>query len=200
VADTKGKFAVVERAPGHEAFVRETWSDPQRVGITNHLEGPLANDPRNVAVKEKTTTLARRERLDELLAGVGPGEADVPRAVAMLRDHTCAHGEACPFGDRRAIDALIATHGAVADLTARTIWVGTGPHLSGKFVAFDLRSIFAPGHDPAADPEPRTIGEDPILFDGRYEAGRARARGPEPGGAPGVRACGPSPTSAPRGR
>jgi hypothetical protein len=175
VADARGDVAVVERVPGRDAFVRRRWADPDRVGVTNHLEGPSADDPKNVRVKAETTTLARRARLGELLAAVGPHEADVPRAVAMLRDHACAGDDACPLGDRRAIDALIATHGIVADLTERTMWVSAGPHLSGRFVAFDLRTIFAPGHDPAADAPPRVIAEDPILFDGRYEAGVARA-------------------------
>jgi hypothetical protein len=96
----------------------------------------------------------------------------------MLRDHECAHGESCALGDRRSIDALIATHGIVADLTARTIWVSRGPHLSGAFVKLDLLQMFAPGHDPAADPEPETIDDDPILHDGRYDEGRAHALRP----------------------
>jgi hypothetical protein len=49
-------------------------------------------------------------------------------------------------------------------------------------VRFDLKTIFAPGHDPAADPPPQTIPADPILGDGRYAAGRARAGGPRFGG------------------
>jgi isopenicillin-N N-acyltransferase-like protein len=182
VADAHGRFAVVERAPGAEAFVRDSWADPDRVGLTNHFEGPLGADPRNAAVRERTTTLPRRARLDELLAQVGPHEANVARAVAMLRDHGCAGGVACELGDRRTIDALIATHGIVADTTDRVLWVSAGPHLSGRFVRFDLRAVFATGHDPAGDPEPATLPQDPILEDGRYEAGRLRAGRPRFGG------------------
>jgi len=181
VADAHGRSAVVERAPGATAFVRAS-SDPDRVPLTNHFEGPLAGDPKNEAVRRATTTLARRSRLDELLAEVGPREADVPRAVAMLRDHSCAEGKSCALGDRRAIDALIATHGIVADTTDRVLWVSAGPHLSGAFVRFDLKAVFAPGHDPAADPPPETLPEDPILHDGRYAGGRAHAGGPRFGG------------------
>jgi len=182
VGDARGWFAVVERAPGTEAFVRAAWQDPDRVAVTNHLEGPLANDPKNDAVRKGTTTLPRRARIDELLSAIGPHEADVPRAIATLRDHSCANGTTCALGDRRAIDALIATHGIVADMTARTLWVSAGPHLSGKFVRFDLRAIFAPDHDPSKDPEPEVIAEDPILGTPDYAAGRARAGGPKFGG------------------
>jgi isopenicillin-N N-acyltransferase-like protein len=182
VADAKGATAIVERAPGAEPFVRDHFADPDRVPLTNHFEGPLAADERNQTVRAHTTTLPRRARLDELLHDVGPHEGSVDRAVAMLRDHTCAGGAACELGDRRAIDALIATHGIVADTTDRVLWVSAGPHLSGKFVRFDLRLIFAPDHDPSRDPPPQTIPEDPIVHDGRYAAGRAHAGRPRFGG------------------
>lgn len=182
VADAKGQFAVVERAPGADATVRRTFTDPTRVAVTNHFEGPLADDPRNVTVKNTTTTLPRRARLDEMLAGLAPASVDAPAMVGMLRDHQCSGGTSCALGDRRAIDALIATHGVVADTTDRALWVSKGPHLSGQFVRFDLKRIFAAGHDPAADPPPETVAADPILTDGRYDEGRKRAGGPKIGG------------------
>ena len=182
VADARGRFAVVERAPGYDAFVRESWKDSERVAVTNHLEGPLAADPKNQVVRNGTTTLARRARIDELVAAVGPHEANAARAVAMLRDHSCAAGTSCSVGDRRTIDALIATHGIVADTTDRALWVSAGPHLSGKFVRFDLRAIFATGHAPGNDPEPLVIADDPILGTPEYAAGRARAGAPKIGG------------------
>jgi isopenicillin-N N-acyltransferase-like protein len=188
VADAAGQFAVVERAPGAAAFVRDAWADPDRVALTNHFEGPLRDDAKNLAVRERTTSLPRRARLEELLAKVQPGEATVASAVAMLRDHGCAGGVTCELGDRRSIDALIATHGVVADSTDRVLWVSAGPHLSGHFVRFDLRAVFADGHEPSKDPTPSVLPEDPILHDGRYEAGRLRVGGPRFGGdAPPVR-------------
>jgi len=175
VADARGRFAVVERAPRVQAFVRDAFPDPDRIAVTNHFEGPLRDDPKNVAVRERTSTVARRERLEELLHEVGSHAADVPSAVGMLRDHQCARGLSCEIGDRRTIDALIATHGIVADTTDRVLWVSAGPHLSGHFTRFDLKAIFARGHVPELDPPPPTLGEDPILRDGRYDAARARA-------------------------
>ena len=170
VGDARGSFAVVERAPGEKAFVRPANR------ITNHFEGPLAGDARDAEVRKTSTTLARRARIDELMASVSPRSADVSHAVAMLRDHGCAKGEACPPGDRRAIDAFIATHGIVADLTSKALWVSAGPRLSGRFVKIDVASLVS---RPDAFPgEPETIAEDPALHDGRYSAGRARAGGP----------------------
>jgi len=177
VNDARGHAVVVERAPGEPATLREESED--RLALTNHFEGPLKDDPRDHQVRAGTSTLPRRSRLDEMLAEVGPSSGSVASMVSMLRDHRCAADVqgACDLGDRRTIDALIATHGIVADATDRVLWVSEGPHLSGRFVRFDLRTIFAEGHDPARDPEPETLPADPILQDGRYETGRAHAGG-----------------------
>jgi len=161
VADGAGRFAVVERAPGAVAFVRDAKSHGT-IAVTNHFEGPLAGDPKNLRVRATTSTLARRARIDELLACVAPHTVTPRTALAMLRDHQCAGGEACAVGDRRSIDALIATHGIVADATDRVLWVSAGPHLSGRFVKVDLRASLAPDAQlpPAAEPE--TLPEDPV--------------------------------------
>jgi hypothetical protein len=163
VGDAKGRFAIVERAPGTPAFVRLGNT------VTNHFEGPLASDPKNEDIRRSTTTLDRRERIDQLLAKVEPRSATPESTLAILRDHQCSAGP-CAVGDRRSIDAFIATHGIVADLTGRTLWVSEGPHLSGKFV----KVTFDEGV-PAAIEE---LPADPALTDGRYEEGRKRAGGP----------------------
>jgi hypothetical protein len=94
----------------------------------------------------------------------------------MLRDHECAGGEACALGDRRSIDAFIATHGIVADATDRVLWVSAGPHLTGKFVRVDLRTSFASAREPGTAADPDTMPEDPL--------GPAAAGSVQPSGAP----------------
>lgn len=181
VGDASGRFAVVERAPGVPAHVRTTFGAPGKASVTNHFEGPLAGDPRDANVRATTTTLARRARIDELLAAVPPKSATVARALELLRDHGCA-GASCPPGDRRAIDAFIATHGVVADLTSRALWISEGPHLSGRFVKLDPATLVrrSDGQPPEIPPLDalETLAIDPALEDGRYAEGRARAGGP----------------------
>jgi hypothetical protein len=169
VADAAGRFAAVERAPGATAYVRAT---ERSTAVTNHFEGPLASDPKNLAVRATTSTLARRARVDELLAGVAPRSATPETALAILRDHRCADDAACSPGDRRAIDALIATHGVVADLTDRVLWVSAGPHLTGEFVRLDLRSLLAAGHGSSDDGAVETMPADPALSHGAHGAAR----------------------------
>jgi isopenicillin-N N-acyltransferase-like protein len=164
VADGAGRFAVVERSPGNPAFVRDEKSHGT-IAVTNHFEGPLAGDAKNLRVRATTSTLARRARIDELLARVTPHSVTPEIALAMLRDHECAGGETCALGDRRAIDAFIATHGIVADATDRALWVSAGPHLTGRFVKLDLRTLLAPGAEPdeaGQSAESETMPEDPV--------------------------------------
>ncbi|MCU0693636.1 MAG: C45 family peptidase [Polyangiaceae bacterium] len=146
LADAHGRGAVIERVPGLAAFVRYA---PGSFALSNHLEGPSASDPANQRVRAITSTLARRARMDELLGtltrDVTPGDA-----IGLLRDRRAVGGEKLPDGDRQAIDADIATHGVVMDLTARRIWVSEGPHLQGVFVGFDLQRWLASPQQPAA--------------------------------------------------
>jgi isopenicillin-N N-acyltransferase-like protein len=167
VTDANGDVAVVERAPGVEAFVRRAKG---RLATTNHFEGPLANDPRDVSVREKTSTLPRRARADALLAELSPSPG-VAEMVALLRDRRDPQGNPLPLGDRRAIDALIATHGVVFDATARALWVSEAPHLLGRFVRFDLARLLADDYDPSSEKEAEvvTVPADPLLTSGAYD-------------------------------
>lgn len=177
VGDARGHYAVVERAPGEASFVREA-GDDGRIAVTNHFDGPLGRDPKDAHVRATTSSLARRARVDELVKGVAPASASPKSAIAMLRDHGCSGGESCLLGDRRSIDALIATHGVVFDLTAKQAWVSEGPHLSGRFVKIDLSAIVQSEAGAVPPAELEEIGTDEIMSDGRYEEGRKRAGGP----------------------
>ncbi|HMI84457.1 MAG TPA: C45 family autoproteolytic acyltransferase/hydrolase [Polyangiaceae bacterium] len=147
LADRSGDAAVVERAPGETPFVRR---EKGKLALTNHFQGPLADDPANRQIEQTTSTLHRRARLDELLARLPPG-ASVEDAIAILRDKRGLGDVVLPPGDRRAIDALIATHGVVMDTTARVIWVSEGPHLKGRFVRFDVARLLSSAYDPRAE-------------------------------------------------
>lgn len=164
--DAAGDVAIVERAPGEPIHVRRGRG---KVPLTNHFEGPLAADPANKIIETVTSTRPRRIRLDELLANL-PRGASVQDVVGVLRDRRGVGGGALPLGNRKAIDALIATHGVVLDATARSIWVSEGPHLVGRFLRFDIGKLLDPAFEPRPDDAIMAIPEDAILKDGTYEA------------------------------
>lgn len=171
--DSHGHSVTIERAPGYHDAVRRL---PERAATTNHFESALKDDPKNVRVRELTSTLPRRARGDRLVSELPPAERMSPeRAAQLLRDRSAASGEPLPLGDRRAIDALIATHGVIMLTGTRVLWVSEAPHLLGKFRAFDLRRLLAPDYDPARDAtDLATLPEDELLTSGKYGAWRAQ--------------------------
>jgi hypothetical protein len=168
LSDERGRAAAVERVPHQPNFVRFL---PSKAATTNHFEGPGAADPKNLNVRAQTSTLPRRTRADELLARL-PARLStsdaVNDAIALLRDRKGPGDQDLALGDRSAINALIATHGVVMDTKHRVLWVSESPHLLGRFVAFDLKRVFAPGYDPEQVPELPKSGEDPLLTSGDY--------------------------------
>ncbi|HEY0469544.1 MAG TPA: hypothetical protein VGC79_35385, partial [Polyangiaceae bacterium] len=138
---------------------------------TNHFEGPGAADPKNLLVREKTSTLPRRSRADELLsrlpARLSPSDA-LNDAIGLLRDRQGLGDKTLALGDRSAINALIATHGVVMDTKQRVLWVSESPHLLGRFVAFDLKRLLSPDYDPESIDELPATSEDPLLTSGDY--------------------------------
>jgi hypothetical protein len=166
LVDATGDVAVVERAPGAEIHVRRGRG---KVPLTNHLEGPLGDDPANQRVETVTSTRPRRMRLDELLENLSPG-ASVEGVVGVLRDKKGVGGVEMPLGHRRTIDAMIATHAVVMDVTARVLWVSEGPHLLGRFLRFDVGKLLDPSFEPSAEEPLVALPEDPVYRSPSYEA------------------------------
>lgn len=144
LADAHGDVRAVERVPGQPLFARVLGP---RAAVTNHFEGPARDDARNRKVVAETSTNARRERADELVHAVSVAEPLT--ALGILRDRSLAGGGALPIGDRRAIDALIATHGVIFDTQQKKVWVSEAPHLLGRFVEFDLTRMLAADYTPS---------------------------------------------------
>lgn len=167
LADNAGDVAIVERAPGETDTVRRPLGPT--VPLTNHFEGLLSTDPKNQEVEVTTSTRPRLLRLEERLANL-PRPASVEDAVTVLRDRKAVGGGPLPLGHRRAIDALVATHGVVMDLSSRVLWVSEGPHLRGPFVRFDAASLLGDSVDPTAPSALITLPEDPTLPKEQYEA------------------------------
>lgn len=172
VTDAQGHSAAIERAPGVADTVRPLAA---RAATTNHFESGLRDDPKNLRVRERTSTLPRRARADELLTRLPEAPVTPLLAAELLRDRAGAAGSSLALGDRRAINALIATHGVVMQTGPRILWVSEAPHLLGQFRAFDLRRLLAADYEPtSASAEGESLPEDPLLSSGEYEAWKSK--------------------------
>jgi hypothetical protein len=161
----RGEGVVIERAPGRTPYVHRLGS---MAGVANHYASPaLASDPKNVAVRENTSTLARQSRLDELVHE-HDGAFDPSAMLSVLRDRRGPGDAHEPIANRGTIDAWIATHSVIADATARVLWVSDGPHTLGRYQRFDLRTMLSDEYRPGNDVDPSVLPEDPALDDGLY--------------------------------
>jgi hypothetical protein len=162
VADGKtGELAVVEKTPTRCAVRRAD----SRILAANHPETP---DFAGARLAASSTSLYRRERLEELLAR--EGRLDATSALRVLRDRRGKGDRELSPGNRNAVNALISSHSVVFDLTARRAWVAQDPHGLGRFVAYSLDLGIAA--DPA-DPRfqglaSQSLPPDPWLTGGGY--------------------------------
>jgi isopenicillin-N N-acyltransferase like protein len=157
-----GKFIVVEKT-GDSTQVREPKGDS--IVCANHFQTPgLCDDPRNQKYLREATSVSRQSRLTELMQSTN-GLITVSRAVSFLRDRDLPGGAFPGNGHRATLNAFIATHATVMDLTDGIFWAACPPNQLGKFVAFDV------GDFSRELPE-RTVSSDPILTSGEF----ARAR------------------------
>ncbi len=106
------------------------------MAVSNHFRAPaFAEHPVNVERMAEGTTVPRLARMEELLP---EHRLDLERSVAILRDRRGVGGVELPLGHRHALDADIATHSVVFDVSARTLWVSRSPNTAGGYVAYDL--------------------------------------------------------------
>jgi tetratricopeptide (TPR) repeat protein len=154
-----GKFVVVEKTPS-ATNVREPEGDS--IVCPNHFETPgLKDDPRNTNYMAEATSVSRETRLQELLRQAD-GKIDPALAAEFLRDRDLPGGIFAGDGNRATLNAFIATHATVMDLSDGIFWAASPPNQLGKFVAFDVSDF-------SRELPEKTIPADATLTDGEYE-------------------------------
>jgi tetratricopeptide (TPR) repeat protein len=157
-----GKFVVVEKTP---AVMNVREADGDSIVCPNHFEtGGLKDDSLNTNYMAGATSVSRDARLKELIREFH-GSISPAQAVDFLRDRKLPGGVFAGDGHRGSLDAFIATHAVVMDLTAGIFWAACPPNGLGKFVAFDVNNFT--NELPAL-----TIPADETLGDGEYEHAR----------------------------
>ncbi len=169
VADGKtGHARIFEKSPAATA-TRDV--DASAV-VTNHLITPaFAGDPVNNERMSDGTTMQRyaraRQLLDRLHANVTP-----QTLATLLRDKKALDDHDIGYGNRNAIDGLIACHAVIMDVTAGQMWIAAWPNCEGAFLGIDITQMLQNAPHPAdfsASATPATIDEDPLLHDGTWQ-------------------------------
>lgn len=133
------RAAIIEKTPsGMDMY------DPRRnfITCTNHFQGDsLGKTAQNIAQRDETASGYRFKRLAELMQKSGPNT--VQKTVDILRDRYGLSGQDIGMGNERAINQLIAHHAVVFEPKKKLVWVSTAPYQLGKFVAYNLDSVFS---------------------------------------------------------
>ena len=158
-----GKFIVVEKTPD-VTNVREPVGDS--IICPNHFETTgLKDNPRNTNYMAEATSVSREKRMMELLQQ-SHGTIDAGQSVNILRDRDLPGGIFAGDGHRSSLNALIATHATVMDLSDGIFWAASPPNQLGKFVAFDVSDFSHELPD-------KTVPADAMLADGEFERAQA---------------------------
>ncbi len=138
LADGAGDTAVLELTPADHGVRRGSL-----LVTTNHLETPtLRSDLQNLDHQRRSSTLPRRHRLQAIVDNL-PRRVGVSELLATLRDRRSPLGQPLPLGHRHAVDGLSASHSVIFDTTARSVWVGQGPHTLGAYTGYDVQRLIA---------------------------------------------------------
>jgi isopenicillin-N N-acyltransferase like protein len=157
-----GKFVVVEKTPD-VTNVREAEGDT--IVCPNHFEtAGLKDGERNTNYMIEATSVSREKRMMELLQQ-SHGSINAMQSAAILRDRDLPGGIFAGDGHRGSLNAFIATHATVMDLTSNIFWAASPPNQLGKFVAFDV-------NDFSRELPELTVPADETLSDGEYERTR----------------------------
>lgn len=133
-----GKFIVVEKTPEGTA-VRE--SDSESIIAANHFQtDAMKTLERNTNFMAESTSVSRYQRANELLHNAR-GAIDSRIIAEFLRDRKLPGDVPAGETHRGTLNACIATHAVVMDLTDGIFWAATPPNQLGKFVAFDVNDF-----------------------------------------------------------
>lgn len=147
IMDSAGQLVRVEKSPLRMAVIPLTEASV----VTNHLVTSLfAEDSTNRFRMEELTSLAREKRGEERLKALTDAKSQqqaTEQVLSILRDKGVdSFGKPLNLGNRRAIDALIATHSVIYNPLASVLYVSQGPAVSGPFLGFDLKESFRTHH------------------------------------------------------
>ncbi len=162
-----GRAVVVEKSPAKTAV----WNVSGSAAVANHLVSPgFGGDPENRERISDGTTMQRWTRAEELLEGMR-GRVTAGRMAELLRDKKGTGGKELGLGNRNAIDALIATHSVIMDVTGGRMWVAAWPHGEGAFVAVDVGKMLesVPPTTVESELSAPSLPADAIMENGQWE-------------------------------
>ncbi len=137
----------------------------------NHFQSEVfANDENNLEYMEESASPYRQKRCEQLI--LEDDSIGYLRTAGILRDHQGLDGENIGIGNEKTMAQMISHHSVIFMPEKREVWVSTTPYQLGKYLAYNLDSVFSsfPGSTQAHPIHNTTftITEDPFLHSETY--------------------------------
>lgn len=131
--------ALIEKSPTKIALVTP---EGNRLICTNHFQGKeFASEELNMKQIKESASAYRYKRMEELL-NQSP-EMDVSEAAYILRDRFGIGDANIGMGNEKAVNQLLAHHSVIFQPARKLVWVSTSPFQLGKYVCYNLDSVFS---------------------------------------------------------
>lgn len=113
-----------------------------RLICTNHFQSPeFQNDALNQKQMKESASTYRYKRVEQLL-NVSP-QLDVSEAAYILRDRWGIDDLDIGMGNEKSVNQLLAHHSVIFQPEKKLAWISTEPFQLGKFVCYNLDSVFS---------------------------------------------------------
>lgn len=133
------RAVIIEKTPDRLALY-----DPgqDRILSTNHyLSDSFRNDEINLRCARSTSSGYRYEHLAELMDM--EKNMDPIACARILRDQRGKGGKDIGMCNEKAVNQLIAHHSVIFQPERRRFWISTQPFMLGRYICYDLDSVFA---------------------------------------------------------
>jgi tetratricopeptide (TPR) repeat protein len=133
------RAVIIEKTPDRLALY-----DPgqDQVLSTNHyLSDSFRNDEVNVRCARTTSSGYRYEHLAELMDA--ERSMDPVACARILRDQRGKGGKDIGMCNEKAVNQMIAHHSVIFQPERRRFWISTQPFMLGRYICYDLDSVFA---------------------------------------------------------
>jgi isopenicillin-N N-acyltransferase like protein len=133
-----GKTVIIEKSPERMGLVQP---DSNVIFCTNHYQSnTFRHDSINVLNMREGATSYRFKRLQQLVES--HDSIDFRDVAAILRDRRGMNNIDIGNGNEKALNQLIAHHSVVFKPTEKLMWISTKPNVLGKYLAYNLDSVF----------------------------------------------------------
>lgn len=163
------KAIIIEKTPtGMDVYD----AGSNEIMCSNHYQGKkFADELSNLKNQIESSSLYRKIRLKQLMQN--QKKINYREAADILRNQNGINDKNIGLGNEKAMNQLIAHHGVIFKPKSRLMWVSTNPYQCGKFVCYNLSTVFEKAVETDSQTElfidSLTIPTDPFIYTKQYQ-------------------------------